>query len=186
MRVLMLEPPPGFLEERHRLGHDRFDEMWEGVLHMVPFPSDPHQTFTSDLFLVLGPIAKARGLRPTIQSGVYLADDDYRGPDIVVTQLAHRTRRGVEGGAEFVVETLSPNDDSYKKLPFYAKLGVKEALYVHPETRIFDFYVLRDGALQIVCPDPKGRARCETLGVSFATGRGPRLEVAWRGGKAKV
>lgn len=34
----MLEVPEGLLAERARLGHDRFDEMWEGVLHMVPPP----------------------------------------------------------------------------------------------------------------------------------------------------
>jgi len=35
----MLEAPEELLAERRRKGHDRFDEVWEGVLHMLPPPS---------------------------------------------------------------------------------------------------------------------------------------------------
>ena len=38
MRVLMLEAPQAMLDERRRLGHAVRDEMWDGVLHMVPPP----------------------------------------------------------------------------------------------------------------------------------------------------
>ncbi|MGI9120683.1 MAG: hypothetical protein ACR2G7_11290 [Acidimicrobiales bacterium] len=42
MRAVLLEAPQSLLEERRRLGLDIFDEMWEGVLHMVPPPGGPH------------------------------------------------------------------------------------------------------------------------------------------------
>jgi hypothetical protein len=42
MRTLILDPAPAKLEElreqRRRSGLDRLDEVWEGVLHMVPAP----------------------------------------------------------------------------------------------------------------------------------------------------
>ena len=40
MRAVMLDVPESLLDERRRLGLDVFDEVWEGVLHMVPPPSD--------------------------------------------------------------------------------------------------------------------------------------------------
>ena len=42
MKALLLEIPDTiqrWMDERARLGHDRMDEMWDGVLHMVPPPS---------------------------------------------------------------------------------------------------------------------------------------------------
>ena len=43
----MLEVHEALIAERRRLGHDRFDEMWEGVLHMVPSPGFGHQDLES-------------------------------------------------------------------------------------------------------------------------------------------
>jgi hypothetical protein len=34
----MLDAPQAMLDERRRPGHDVRDEMWDGVLHMVPPP----------------------------------------------------------------------------------------------------------------------------------------------------
>lgn len=42
MRAVMLEVPEYLLEERRRLGHDRWDEMWDGELHMLPPPHGDH------------------------------------------------------------------------------------------------------------------------------------------------
>jgi hypothetical protein len=49
MQALWLEVPEKFLEERWRLGHDKKDELWDGVLHLVPLPGSRHQRLTSDL-----------------------------------------------------------------------------------------------------------------------------------------
>ncbi|MGH7750722.1 MAG: hypothetical protein ACREQ5_39020, partial [Candidatus Dormibacteria bacterium] len=59
----MLEVDEALLEDRRRKGIDCFDEMWEGVLHMVPPPSEGHQQLGSGLCEVLRPLARARGLR---------------------------------------------------------------------------------------------------------------------------
>jgi hypothetical protein len=44
--------PEGYLEERRRKGLDGRDEMWEGVLHLVPAPSAKHQGLGTDLPLL--------------------------------------------------------------------------------------------------------------------------------------
>ncbi len=38
MEAILPEVPPETLAWRKRTGNDRFDEMWEGVLHMTPAP----------------------------------------------------------------------------------------------------------------------------------------------------
>jgi hypothetical protein len=50
MRTLILDPPTAGLEEllarRRRSGLDRLDEVWQGVLHMVPAPREAHARIT--------------------------------------------------------------------------------------------------------------------------------------------
>ena len=47
MPTLVFDPQPTeleqLLERRHRLDQDRRDEVWEGVLHMIPPPSHEHE-----------------------------------------------------------------------------------------------------------------------------------------------
>lgn len=125
MRGLLLEVPESLLQERRRNGSDKLDEMWDGVLHMVPPPTEGHQWFGSELYLVLAPLAKAVGLRPYYDgTGFYRTGrlDDYRVPDHVFVRSEQRTERGIEGAA-LVVEILSPRDETYDKLDWYAARG---------------------------------------------------------------
>lgn len=134
MQAVMLEVPEALLAERRRLGHDRFDEMWEGVLHMVPPPSFGHQGLEAWLVEIWAPLARARGLRVTTDTGLFdpsVTDFfSYRQPDVAVSAPAHISRRGIEGRAELVVEVRSPNDEAYEKLPFYERVGVQEVLVI--------------------------------------------------------
>jgi Uma2 family endonuclease len=41
-RAVWLDPWPHILEERRKKDLDRWDEVWEGVLHMVPPPAFDH------------------------------------------------------------------------------------------------------------------------------------------------
>src|SRR5277367_4786866 len=113
---MIIDPSPEMLEERRRLGHDTQDEVWDGVLHMVPPASFRHQQFGLELAVVLRAIAKARGYLIAYEVGVLdpsRADfSNYRQPDITVVDPAHASERGVEGRAELIVEILSPNDES--------------------------------------------------------------------------
>ena len=135
MKALLLEIPDAiqqWMQERARLGHDRHDEMWDGVLHMVPPPSSGHQERGSWLIEILGPLARARSQRATYETGVFRPgrNDDYRQPDVVVYTPDQVSRRGVEGRAELVIEIRSPNDESWEKLRFFAEMGIPEVLII--------------------------------------------------------
>src|SRR5215831_6404963 len=58
MRAVWLQPDEAYLAQRHRLGHDKKDELWDGVLHMVPPASSAHGGLMSRLLVALDPIAK--------------------------------------------------------------------------------------------------------------------------------
>ncbi len=144
----MLDPPPQALkalqESRRRSGLDRFDEIWEGVLHMVPAPLGEHADISQQLAEVLGPLARAAGLTATMSEfNLGDSDDDFRVPDGGV----HRTRpRGVwHPTAALVVEIVSPGDESWKKLPFYAARSVDEVLIVDPADHTIHWLALAGG-----------------------------------------
>jgi Uma2 family endonuclease len=148
MPTLVLDPPPQALRElqesRRRSGLDRFDEIWEGVLHMVPAPLGEHADISQQLAVALDHPARAAGLFPTM-SEFNLGDSeaDFRVPDGGI----HRARpRGVwHHTAALVMEILSPSDESWKKLPFYAAHEVDEVLIVDPVAHAIHWLALTDG-----------------------------------------
>ncbi len=130
------------------------------------------------MHLALGPVAKAKGLRSFYETALYRKDSDYRVPDLSFVLPSQVVKRGIEGGAELVIEILSPDDESHEKLPWYAAFLVKEVLIIDPETRALEFFVLRGGQLHAVVADEKGQFRSAVLGVTFATREGPKLEIS--------
>jgi Uma2 family endonuclease len=176
----MLDVPESLLDERRRLGLDVFDEVWEGVLHMVPPPSGEHQRLGSELVAALLTVAKRRGLVASHETGLFAADDDYRVPDLIASLPANCTNRGVDDTAELVVELRSPGDESSEKLPWYAARGVTEMLIVDPATCQFELYRNDNGGAVAVVPDAAGGVDLATLGVrllTVATSDGPRLRI---------
>ena len=163
--------PDELVEERRRLGLDRHDEMWDGVLHMVPPASSAHNEIGADLARILGRVALARGLRRFNEPGVFdpaIADmTSYRVPDLGYARPEDVSVRGIEGRAVLVVEVLSPKDESYGKLPFYRRVGVEELLYVDPETRVFEVRRPVDDGWCLVAPDEGGWTPLESLGVGI-------------------
>jgi Uma2 family endonuclease len=138
MRTVILDPPTAGLEEllerRRRAGLDRLDEVWEGELHMVPAPSGEHADIAQQLAEVLGPLARAARLVAAMGDfNLGESERDYRVPDGGV----HRQRpRGVwHSTAALVVEIISPGDETWEKLPFYAAHHVDEVLIVDPAER---------------------------------------------------
>ena len=116
----MLDVPQALLDERRARGADRWDEMWDGELHMV------------------------------------------------------------EGAASLVVEILSPDDETYRKLVWYASVGVGEVLVIEPLTRRVELFANRDGKMVPVEP-----VVIECLGVRADTIDG-KLRLAWEGGTADI
>ena len=84
MRTVVLDPPTsGFeemLERRRRSGLDRFDEIWEGVLHMVPAPDHGHASIEAQLSAILLLAGRAAGLEAIGQSNLGEDEHDYRVP----------------------------------------------------------------------------------------------------------
>lgn len=74
------------LADRRLKGLDRWDEMWEGVLHMTPAPSLEHQRILDDRIECLRPLIRD-GQRGTLFSGINVFREarlipDYRIPDL--------------------------------------------------------------------------------------------------------
>ncbi len=137
MPTLVRDPPPvefeALLERRRRLGQDRFDEVWDGVLHMNPAPSYEHQRISQQLAVILDPLARAAGLEAVI-GGVNIGTaDSYRIPD----GSLHRPGSGGTflATAALALEIVSPDDETWEKLAFYADRHVDELLIVDPQAR---------------------------------------------------
>ncbi len=184
MQVLFLDAPQAVLDERRRLGLDRRDEVWNGVLHVVPPPGGPHQRLSTAFLIAVGPVAAGRGLVPHAETGLYQTGDDYRVPDQLYCHPEHLSERGAEG-AELVVEVRSDGDETYRKLPFFAAVGVREVLVLHPRDRTAELFRAVDGELRPVSPDPEGGLRCDVLDVHLRTVDG-QLRIAWADGTAAV
>jgi len=184
----MLEIPEELLAERRRKGADRWDEMWDGVLHMVPPPSGWHQRFAFDLAFALTPIAKALGMKVIVETGVFrpgTGERDYRQPDVSVYRDEHFSARGIEGKADFVVEVLSPGDESREKFGFYAACGIAEVMLIDPMSREFEFHILRGGKYS-VRKDKRGAVRSSVLGVTFTRVNGPKLRISTPSGVTEI
>jgi Uma2 family endonuclease len=123
---------------------DRLDEVWEGVLHLVPVPSVEHAWIGQQLAVILGPLARAAGLLPTMHAfNLGDSEHDFRVPDGGL----HRSRYwGMwEHSAPLVVEIVSPSDETWLKLPHYAAHEVDEVLILDPEERVVHWLGLSDG-----------------------------------------
>jgi len=152
MPTVVLDPQPveiaELIERRRRLGQDLLDEVWDGVLHMNPAPHGRHTNVQQQLAELLGPLARAAGLLPRIGVFNLGGSDNYRVPDgglfrPGVDQLYYPT-------AALVLEIVSPADETYEKLGFYAARGVDEVLIVDPETRTVDWRALAAGEYGVV------------------------------------
>ena len=136
MRTLVLAPLPAeierFVERRKALGQDTYDEVWEGTYHMSPAARGAHGYLDDQVARLLGPYADEAGL---VGTGPFNLGqpDDYRVPD----RGYHRAfdpRTVYFPTAALVVEIVSPGDETYEKMPFYAAHGVEEVLVVEPES----------------------------------------------------
>ena len=172
LEAWMLE---SFLEDRRRKGLDKRDEVWEGVLHLVPPAHDVHGSIMADLIGFLHPIAARLGGRLLIEPGLRrpnTAEFNFRVPDFVYVSAEDARLRGtgwVEGGPTVTFEILSPRDETYKKMPFYAELGVRELVVIDRQTLKVEVFKLAGASFVAAAADTDGRVPIAGLGVRFAT-----------------
>lgn len=147
MRTLLPDPPPPefaqLLQRRRRLGLDRRDEVWQGVLHMNPAPRGRHGDVVQQLAELLGPLARRAGMFPLVADFNLGEPDDYRVPDGGL----HHERRDLTyyPSAALALEILSPDDETRGKLPFYAAHGVEELVIIDPAERTVEWLALEQG-----------------------------------------
>lgn len=124
--------------DRKARGIDQHDEVWEGVYVMSPIADNEHQEIVAGLtaafYQVIGS-SKAGSVFPGINASDRIAKwkKNFRSPDVVVIlkgSAAENHGTFWTGPLDFVVEVISRGDRSQKKLPFYSKIGVREALLV--------------------------------------------------------
>jgi Uma2 family endonuclease len=135
------------LEHRRRTGADRHDEVWEGVYHVIPAASFAHSLVAQRLGVLLDAPARAAGLVVGTEFNLGVKGD-FRVPDLGVHRSeAHGTWIAT---AAIVVEILSPHDETWEKLPFYAAHDVEELLIVDPQARSVSWLALRDGEYRAI------------------------------------
>jgi len=141
-------------QEREATGVDRYDEVWEGVYMMAPFPNNEHQRLVFDLSVVLAEAVDAGEVFP----GTNVSDrgedwtHNYRTPDVAVfldSGEAEDCGTHWRGPADFLVEIISPNDRTREKIPFYGRLGVVELLVVDRDPWQVELYRHESGEMKL-------------------------------------
>jgi Uma2 family endonuclease len=152
------------IKERKRKGIDLYDEVWEGMYVLPSMPNNAHQRLAGDLCDIFREVVKKAGLGQGYP-GANVSDrrkgwkHNYRVPDVLVVL---KDSRAVDcdthffGGPDFLVEIQSPGDDTEEKVPFYAKIGVRELLIIHRDTRTLRLLRLEGGELVLVKPSSLG------------------------------
>jgi Uma2 family endonuclease len=186
MKAVVLEVSDRELEERHRRGLDRFDEMWEGVLHMAPAPLYEHQRIVTAMLVFLVPLCERTGrgtvvLAINVFNELFPEDRDYRIPDFTFVAAGNEqllARDGIRGGGpDAVVEVRSPGDETYEKFPFFARLGIKEVIVVHRDSKQPEIFRLAGPQYVALQPDPNGKLLSETMRVRFSRTAAGQLAV---------
>ena len=110
---------------------------------MSPEPSRAHLDVQQQLAELLGPLARRASLVPGIGGFNLGTEEDYRAPDGGL--FRERSTDVWNATAALVLEIVSPNDETWEKLPFYAAHNVDEVLIVDPQERSVSWLALEDG-----------------------------------------
>jgi Uma2 family endonuclease len=192
MKAVLPVIPPDVQDWRKRTGADKWDEVWDGVLHMPPMPNRTHQHLEGSLQLYLT-IHWARPRKARVYHQINLAapggwpNKNYRIPDLLLLtperfHIDHDEY--FEGAPDVVVEIRSPGDESKQKLPFYRDLGVPEVWIINRDTKEPEVYVLRKGRYRKQRAAADGWVRSPGTGVELRAGRPGKLAVRLAGAEA--
>jgi Uma2 family endonuclease len=184
MKAVFSPVPDHLLAWRKSTGGDRFDEMWEGVLHMGPMANAYHE----DLRWALETYLRLRWAKPR-RGGVRCMNvsppgswpHNYRVPDLILwTQdrawMDRKTH--FEGPPLVAIEIYSgPDDEAYDKLPFYATLGVPEVWIIDRDSKDVDLFVLENGQYQKKAVGADGWRVSAATGIEMQPAGGGKLRI---------
>jgi Uma2 family endonuclease len=160
--VRILDPSAVREFVRGRQAHDvaRYDEVWEGVYVVPRLARNDHQDIVAGLLAILVNVVHLEG-RGRVHPGANVSDrrqgwdQSFRCPDVVVVLPGSRAIDCTThwfGGPDFLVEVRSPGDEKEEKIPFYERIGVRELLIIHRDTRQLRLYRHDDRKLRQIRP----------------------------------
>jgi Uma2 family endonuclease len=151
--VALLFPEQGMWSEEEYLHltnqTSRLVEFADGVVEVLPMPSERHQDLVAFLYELLLRFARATGGKVYFAPfRIQLRSGKYREPDLVFLRSADDPRRQslFWAGADLVVEVVSPDDpdrDLVTKRREYAEAGILEYWIVNPLDETFSVLELR-------------------------------------------
>ena len=135
----------------------------------------------------LGPLCE-QSERGVLALGINVFGDatttqDYRIPDLTFVAAGRQhivAADGIRGGGpDAVIEVRSPDDESYEKFPFFARLGVREVIVIDRDSKRPELYRLAGSQFVALQEDGQGLLRSESMNVRFGriAGEKPRLAV---------
>jgi Uma2 family endonuclease len=188
MRAVIPNVPPAVLAWRKQIGADRWDEMWDGVLHMAPSPNREHLDleWAIETFLRLH-WAPSRGAR--VYHNINVAEPDrwphnYRIPDLILLlpdRFEIDRNEYFEGGPNVVGEIRSPGDESYEKLEFYARIGISEVWIIDRDSKAPEIYLLSEGRYLSQPADADGWIQSPATGIELKRSETGKLAIRLAG-----
>lgn len=184
-----------WLRHRKQSGGDRQDEVWNGVYVVMPMGNVQYQELVGNLTFVFKSALGDVGAR--VFPGCNISDSpndwtsNYRCSDIAVylpgNPAVARDAYWL-GGPDFAVEVVSKNDRAREKFGFYAKVGVRELLFVDRQPSWSLELFRRDGdewiSAGITTPESPETLHSEVLSLSFRLNEAqphPQIEVRREG-----
>ena len=143
------------IAQRRAWGADHHDEVWEGVYMMSPLAGNEHQRIVAELTAILVEVIGRPGFG-NVFAGANVSDraegweQNFRCPDVAVfLNDGAAEDRGAfwYGGPDFLVEVVSPDDQTYEKLSFYETVGAREVLVIDRKPWALVLYRLAEGNL---------------------------------------
>jgi Uma2 family endonuclease len=140
-------------EQYMRLPGNRLVEFSDGMVEILPMPSQRHQDIVGLLYTLLLSFVATRRLGKVLIAPfkIRLWPGKNREPDVMFMLAANSHRRFEEywQGADLVMEVVSPDDpdrDIVTKKEEYAKAGIPEYWLVNPMSQTITIFVLTQGS----------------------------------------